>query len=353
MILVVAIRARCENNTQYSRRILEASTKGVNELPLRNHDYSGMTVIVGPTAVGKSELALRLAECFPSEIISADSRQVYRYMDIGTNKPSLAERAAVPHHVVDVVDPDEDFSLAMYHELALEAMKVVQHRGKLPLLVGGSGLYVWSLIEGWRIPEVRPNQELRRRLEARAEQEGSHSLYQELQDIDPIAAEKINPRNARRIIRALEIYHTTGQLPSRLRHKEAPGFPLLVIGLTQDRGELYRRIDCRVDRMIQGGLVEETEQLLKKGYSPSLPSMSGIGYRQIGQFLRGEMTLSEAVDRIKHETHRLARHQYAWFRLGDKRIHWLDTGEAEARAGSDLIGAALDKAKGLVEGFIS
>jgi len=353
VILVVAIRARCENNAQYSRRILEASAKGVNELGLRNHDYSGMTVIVGPTAVGKSELALRLAECFPAEIISADSRQVYRQMDIGTNKPSLAERAAVPHHVVDVVEPDEDFSLATYHELAAEAMKAIEQRGKLSLLVGGSGLYVWSLVEGWAIPQVGPDEELRRRLEARAEQEGSDGLYQELQDIDPLAAARIDPRNARRIIRALEIHHTTGQLPSRLRHKEAPGFALLVIGLTQDRGELYRRIDCRVDRMIEGGLVEETEQLLKRGYSPSLSSMSGIGYKQIGQFLRGELTLPEAEDRIKHETHRLARRQYAWFRLRDKRIHWLNVGEAEARAGSDLIGVALDKARALVEGFIS
>ena len=312
-----------------------------------------MIVIVGPTAVGKSELALRLAECFPAEIISADSRQVYRCMDIGTNKPTLAERAAVPHHVVDVVEPDEDFSLATYHDLAVEAMKAIEQNGKLSLLVGGSGLYVWSLVEGWKIPQVGPDEELRRHLEARAEQEGSHSLYQELQDIDPMAAEKINPSNARRIIRALEIYHTTGHLPSQLRRKEAPGFTVLVIGLTQDRGELYRRIDCRVDKMIQRGLVEEVEQLLRKGYGPSLPSMSGIGYKQIGQFLRGEMTLPEAVDRIKHETHRLARHQYAWFRLGDKRIHWLDVGEAEARAGSDPIGVALDKAKGLVEGFIS
>jgi len=310
-------------------------------------------VIVGPTAVGKSELALHLARYFPLEIISADSRQVYRCMDIGTNKPSPAERASVPHHVIDVVEPNEDFSLAMYHQLAIEALKAIQQKGKLPLLVGGSGLYVWSLVEGWKIPQVPPNQKLRRQLEDRAEQEDSQSLYRELQDIDPMAAAKINPSNIRRIIRALEIYHATGQPPSQLQRKEAPGFSILVIGLTRERSELYRKIDWRVDKMIQRGLVEEVEQLLKKSYSPSLPSMSGIGYKQIDQFLRGEMTLPEAIDKIKYETHRLARHQYAWFRLSDSRIRWLDMSETEEKASSDFIGVTLNKVKGLIEGFIS
>jgi len=305
--------------------------------------------IVGPTAVGKSELALHLAQYFPLEIISADSRQVYRYMDIGTNKPSLVERAAVPHHVIDVVEPDEDFSLAMYHQLAIEALKAIKQKGKLSLLVGGSGLYVWSLVEGWKIPQVPPDQKLRRQLEARAEQEDSQSLYRELQDIDPVAAAKINPSNIRRIIRALEIYHATGQPPSQLQRKEAPAFSVLTIGLTQERSELYRKIDWRVDKMIQRGLVEEVEQLLKRGYSSSLPSMSGIGYKQIGQFLRGEMTLPEAIDKIKYETHRLARHQYAWFRLSDSRIRWFDVSETEGKASI----VTLNKVKGLIEGFIS
>jgi tRNA dimethylallyltransferase len=305
--------------------------------------------IVGPTAVGKSELALHLAQYFSVEIISADSRQVYRYMDIGTNKPSPAERASVPHHVIDVVEPDEDFSLAMYHQLAIEALKAIQQKSKLPLLVGGSGLYVWSLVEGWKIPQVPPNQKIRRQLESRAEQEDSQSLYRELQDIDPMAAAKINPSNIRRIIRALEIYHATGQPPSQLQRKEAPGFSILVIGLTRERSELYRRIDWRVDKMIQRGLVEEVKQLLKKGYSPSLPSMSGIGYKQISQFLRGEMTLPEAIDKIKYETHRLARHQYAWFRLSDSRIRWFDMSETEGKASI----VTLNKVKDLIEGFIS
>jgi tRNA dimethylallyltransferase len=305
--------------------------------------------IVGPTAVGKSELALHLAQCFPIEIISADSRQVYRYMDIGTNKPSLAERKSVTHHLIDIVEPDQDFSLAMYHQLTIEALKAIQQKSKLPLLVGGSGLYVWSLVEGWKIPQVPPDQKRRSQLEARAQQEGSQGLYQELRDIDPIAASKINPSNVRRIIRALEIYHATGQRPSQLQRKEAPDFPILLIGLTRERSELYRRIDWRVDKMIQMGLVEEVEQLVKKGYSLSLPSMSGIGYKQICQFLQGEMTLPQAIDKIKYETHRLARHQYAWFRLGDSRIHWFDSSGAEAEANI----VTLNKVKSLIEGFIS
>jgi tRNA dimethylallyltransferase len=308
-----------------------------------------MIAIVGPTAVGKSELALGLAQYFALEIISADSRQVYRYMDIGTNKPSPADMATVPHHVIDVVEPDQDFNLAMYHQLALESLAGIQQRGRLPLLVGGSGLYVWSLVEGWTIPRVPPDREMRRRLEFRAKRDDSRSLYRELQTIDPAAAEKIVPSNVRRVIRALEIYYTTGQPPSRLQRKEGPGFSVLIIGLTEERSELYRRIDWRVDRMMQRGLVEEVEELIKKGYSPSLPSMSGIGYRQIAQFLRGEMTLSEAISKMKYETHRLARHQYAWFRLSDNRIRWFDVSEIQAKAGI----VTLNEVKALIEGFIS
>jgi tRNA dimethylallyltransferase len=307
-----------------------------------------MIAIVGPTAVGKSDLALHVARYFNAEIISADSRQVYRYMDIGTNKPSLAERASVPHHVVDVVDPDQSFSLAMYHEAANAAMQEICGRGKLPLLVGGTGLYVWSLVEGWKIPAVEPDRELRQRLEARATQDGSRSLHRELQDIDPEAAARINPHNTRRIIRALEIHRATGRLPSQLRRKATPGFASLIIGLTQERGELYSRVDARVDRMLDEGLVEEVEQLLKRGYQPSLPSLSGIGYRQIVQLLRGEVTLPEAVARMRYETHRLVRHQYAWFRLSDKRIHWLEVHKEETRRA-----AVASEARHLVEGLIS
>jgi len=290
-----------------------------------------LIAIIGPTAVGKSELALHLAQDSPAEIISADSRQVYRYMDIGTNKPTLAERAIIPHHLIDIVEPDEDFSLATYCQLATEAIEAIQQKDKLPLLVGGSGLYVWSLIEGWKIPQVLPNTKLRRNLETRAKQEGSYALYEELRQIDPVAATKIHPCNTRRIIRALEIYQMTGQPPSQLWRKETPNFPILVIGLTLERDELYKRIDCRVDKMVQSGLAKEVEELLNRGYSPTLPSMSGIGYKQIVQFLQGQMSLPAAIEQIKYETHRLVRHQYTWFHLDDPRIHWFDAAEDNVR----------------------
>ena len=305
-----------------------------------------LVAIVGPTAVGKSKLALMLAQDFPAEIISADSRQVYRYMDIGTNKPTSAERALVPHHLIDVVNPDEGFNLAMYCQLANKAIEAVQRKGKLPLLVGGSGLYVWSILEGWRVPPVPPNPQLRRDLEVRAKREDSYVLYKELQRIDPIAAAKIDPANTRRIIRALEIYHMTGRPPSQFWCKEAPNFSILIIGLTMERNELYRRIDHRVDKMIQKGLVEETEGLVEKGYSLTLPSVSGVGYKQVGEFLQGKMGLSAAIDKMKYETHRLARHQYAWFRPSDARVHWLDADEV-------TYSVILSKAKDLVESFLS
>ena len=302
-----------------------------------------LVAIVGPTATGKSELALHMARSFGGEIVGADSRQVYRFMNIGTSKPTSDQMASVPHHLIDVVNPDEDFNLATYCQSAPEVIKTIQQRERLPLLVGGSGLYVWSVIEGWKMPGVPPDPELRLKLENKARQEGSHVLYQELQGIDPVAASKIHPANIRRIIRALEIHRVMGKSPSSLGHKEAPSFPIIIIGLTMERDELYRRIDARVDNMIREGLVKEVEGLLEMGYSLALPSMSGIGYRQVGTFLQGRVGLPEAIDRIKYETHRLVRHQYAWFRLNDKRVHWLDANQPSA---------SFNEAKNIMEGFL-
>ncbi|MFQ5925713.1 MAG: tRNA (adenosine(37)-N6)-dimethylallyltransferase MiaA [Dehalococcoidia bacterium] len=284
---------------------------------------SYLVAIVGPTAVGKSKLAIHLAQAFDGEIVSADSRQVYRYMDIGTAKPSLKERALVPHHLIDVVDPDEDFSLALYQEMAYRALKDIQRRGRLAFLVGGSGLYVRAVTGGLRIPQVPPDAELRRSLEEKAAAEGYMALYEELKESDPDAAKNIDPRNIRRLIRAIEVCRLSGVPFSQLQGSE-PTFRTLVIGLTTERSELYRRIDSRVDIMIEHGLVEEVEALLERGYSIDLPSMSGLGYKQVEQYLRGEVQLSEAVQQTKYETHRFARHQYAWFRLKDEGIHWFD-----------------------------
>jgi tRNA dimethylallyltransferase len=286
---------------------------------------TSLIAIVGPTATGKSSLALELCQAFDGEIISADSRQVYRYMDIGTAKPSKEEQALVAHHLIDVVNPNEDFSLALYQQMALEAIKAIQKRNKVACLVGGSGLYVWALLEGWRIPPVPPDPALRQELEARAQAEGGEKLYNELKGIDPAAAERIDPRNVRRVIRALEV-GLRGTPFSQLQVKQ-PILDSVIIGLTTDRDNLYRRIDARVDNMIRKGLVEEVESLVAKGYGFDLPSMSGLGYKQIGLYLQGKIDLPNAIQQIKFDTHSFARHQYNWFRLKDKRINWFELGE--------------------------
>ena len=276
--------------------------------------------VVGPTGIGKSRLALHLAQAFDGEIVSADSRQLYRYMDIGTAKPTREELSLVPHHLIDIVNPDEDFSLAQYQRLADEAIADIQKRGKRAILVGGSGLYVWAVLEGWKIPKVAPDLKLRRSLE----EVGKDELYAELAKVDPVAAQRIDPGNVRRIIRALEVYRGAEIPISRLQLKTKPLSNTLIIGLTADRAELYRRVDLRVDEMIKLGLVDEVKGLVARGYDFSLPAMSGIGYKQIGMYLRGELTLAAAIQQIKFETHRLVRHQYSWFRLKDDRIEWFD-----------------------------
>jgi tRNA dimethylallyltransferase len=283
-----------------------------------------LVAIVGPTGIGKSRLALYLAGLFHGEIVSADSRQVYRYMNIGTAKPSLQELSQIPHHLIDIINPDEDFSLAQYQELAYQAIDDIQRRERLPFLVGGSGLYVRAILEGWKIPGVLPDREFRYNIEKRASEDGIDGLYEELIRVDPRAASKIDRRNLRRVIRALEVYSETRKPFSRLGRKKAPDFNTIVIGLTAERVELYRVVDRRVDEMIERGLVEEVENLLKMGYHLNLPAMSGIGYTQVGKFLKGEMTLEDVRQNMKTETHRFIRHQYAWFRLKDEKIHWFD-----------------------------
>lgn len=294
-----------------------------------------LIAIVGPTAVGKSRLALELSQTCDAEIVSADSRQVYRYMDVGTAKPTQEERALVAHHLIDVVYPDEDFSLALYQRRAREVIDDIHRREKLALLVGGSGLYVWALLEGWCIPPVPPDPVLRRELEARVQSEGSKTLHRELGELDPAAAERIDPRNARRVIRALEVC-CRGDTFSQLQRKE-PFVDHLVIGLTTNRADLYKLIDARVDNMVGRGLVDEVEDLVAKGYGFALPSMSGLGYKQIGRFLQGEIDLPTAIQRIKFDTHRFARHQYSWFPLRDKRIQWFDASEEGRRAVGELV----------------
>ncbi|MBI2851081.1 MAG: tRNA (adenosine(37)-N6)-dimethylallyltransferase MiaA [Chloroflexi bacterium] len=300
-----------------------------------------LVVILGPTAAGKSQLALRLAQKFNGEIVGADSRQVYRHMDIGTAKPTRAEMFLVPHRLIDIINPDEDFSLAQYQRLAYQAIDDIQQWGKLPLLVGGSGLYIWGVVEGWQIPEVAPDREFRRWLEGRAARGEAAALYAELAQVNPETAERIDPRNIRRVIRALEIAKDPKAAQPLL--KVPPPYEILLIGLTAERKELYRRIDARVDSMIEQGLVDEVKKLLETGYTQGLPSMSGIGYKQVILHLKGELTLEMAVQQIKTETHRLVRRQYNWFRLTDARIKWFDIEDGKTEAGVE----------GVVAGFIS
>ncbi len=283
-----------------------------------------LVAIVGPTGIGKSQLALCLARTFEGEIVGADSRQIYRQLDIGTAKPSRTEMSLLPHHLIDLLNPEQDFSLAQYQELAYGVIGDIQQRNKLPILVGGSGMYIWAVLEGWGIPRVPPDLEFRRSLEEIAAGAGRDELYQQLEEVDPVAAQRIDRRNVRRTIRALEVHRSTETPFSQLQSKQAPPFNVLIVGLTADRAELYRRIDLRVDEMIKQGLVAEVEKLLEIGYDFNMPAMSGIGYKQIGLFLNGELTLATATQQIKFETHRFVRHQYNWFRLNDERIDWFD-----------------------------
>jgi tRNA dimethylallyltransferase len=284
---------------------------------------NNLIAIVGPTAVGKSRLALRLAQKFNGEIVSADSRQIYRYMDIGTAKPDRQELCLVPHHLIDIIKPDEVFNLAQYQQLASRAIDAICQLQRLPLLVGGSGQYLWSVVEDWGIPKVPPDPDLRYKLEEKATRDGGEELYRELTMRDPIAAGRIDRHNIRRVIRALEI-SKTNNIPHHQLEKSTP-YNILIIGLTMDRTELYRRIDSRTDRMIERGLVEEVKKLMDMGYNLDLPSMSGIGYRQIGEFLKDRTTLEAAIQQIKFESHRLVRQQYNWFSQKDDRIRWFDT----------------------------
>ncbi|HXG42178.1 MAG TPA: tRNA (adenosine(37)-N6)-dimethylallyltransferase MiaA [Dehalococcoidia bacterium] len=282
-----------------------------------------LVAIVGPTATGKSALAIALAQRFQGEVVNADSRQVYAGMDIGTAKPTPQERRQVPHHLFDIARPDEPFSLGRWLDLARQTLEDIWQRGRLPVLVGGTGQYVWALLEGWTVPRVPPRPDLRRHLEERARREGVQALYAELAGRDPAATAFVDPRNVRRVVRALEVMEATGRPFSEQRRRIGAPFPYLAIGLWLPRQELYRRIDQRVEEMVRQGLVDEVRKLLAQGFSPELPAMSSIGYREMCQHLQGKLTLPEAVERIKTGTHRLVRHQENWFRRSDPRIRWL------------------------------
>lgn len=290
-----------------------------------------LIVIVGPTAVGKTALGVALAELQNGEIVSADSRQLYRKMDIGTAKPTLQERARVRHHLVDIADPDQTVGLAQFLQLARQAIQDIAGRGKLPFLVGGTGQYIRALLQGWQVPEVPPDPELRSRLEQTA-REDPQALWAKLLSLDPAAADFIDPRNIRRVVRALEVCLKTGQPFSEQRRRSHPPYRAIILGLTMERKALYARADARVDAMMAAGLLHEVRRLIEEGYHWSLPAMSGLGYIQFRPYLEGRCSLEEVVAQIKHDTHAFIRRQYAWFRPRDPNIYWLEATDPELRS---------------------
>lgn len=288
-----------------------------------------LLVIVGPTAVGKTAFCVELAQRLPAEIVTADSMQVYRGMDIGTAKPTDEERRGVPHHGIDLVDPDEECNVADYRGHALAAIGAIHERGKLPILSGGTGLYVRAVVDEFLFPERGADWEFRRRLEKEAERLGRPALHARLQAVDPETAARLHPNDLRRVVRALEVYERTGRpLSEHLREArgKASPFDLLMFGLTRPREELYARINDRVHEQIRAGLVEEVAALLERGLDENDVSMKGLGYKEIIGYLKGRYSLDEAITMLQRDTRHYARRQLTWFRA-DKRIQWIDLSE--------------------------
>lgn len=331
--------------------------------PPGNHGSHGkppLLVILGPTATGKTALSLALAEKMGGgmEIISADSAMVYRHLDIGTAKPDAEEQQRIPHHLIDVCDPDEKFTVAEFKTAAEKVAAEIRGRGRLPAVVGGTGFYIRSLVNSFRFPPLEPDWGLRRRLESRAEAEGREALHRSLMEVDPEAARRLHPNDMHRVIRALEVYKLTGR-PMSSYETASPGsggsddskgsasrsrpFRDLKLGLTMDRDLLYHRINIRVDDQIRRGLVEETRRVLDMGYAPDSPGLRVLGYRQITAFLQGETDLEEAVRVIKRDTRHFARRQFTWFRR-EPRVHWLKIGP------EGLTENIIDQAVRLIEG---
>ncbi|RMH03602.1 MAG: tRNA (adenosine(37)-N6)-dimethylallyltransferase MiaA [Nitrospirae bacterium] len=290
-----------------------------------------LVVLVGPTAIGKSRIAIPVAKAMGTEILTADSTQVYRGMDIGTDKPSLADREAVPHWLIDLVNPDEPFNAGTYRRYALQVIERLHRTGKVPLIVGGTGLYIRAVIRGlWPGPPV--DWSLRRALEAEAEERGLAAMYHELLRVDPQAVQRVHPHDRVKILRALEVYRQTGT-PLSVAHQrhgfqDRPFTPLL-LGLMMERSALYRRIEARVDVELAKGLVEETRRLLQSGYDRNLVSMKSLGYRQMAGFVLGEYSFEEAVRRLKRDTRRFAKRQMTWFRK-EPDLVWIELQEHDA-----------------------
>ena len=289
---------------------------------------SPLICIVGPTAVGKTEIAIQLAQHLDAEIMSLDSRQIYRGMDIGTAKPTPDQRQAVPHHLIDCVDVDQTFSVAEYQRLADTAIAEIRERGKRTMAVGGAGLYFRGIIDGL-FDGPGADAEIRAKLQREADEHGNVALHERLRRCDPETANRVHPNNLVRVIRALEVYELTGKPISSLQQQwkmNEPRYPFRAFGLNMPREVLYRRIEERVDRMVEAGLIEEVKGLLDQGYPRNCVAMQSFGYKELIDYLDGKRTLDEAIALLKQNTRRFAKRQLTWFR-NDPRIEWLDTSQ--------------------------
>jgi tRNA dimethylallyltransferase len=281
-------------------------------------------IVTGPTASGKTDLAIRIAEKNNGEIISADSMQIYRHMNVGTAKPSWPEMKKIEHHLIDVIDPDQPFSVADFRNKSEEIIQKIRDRGKLPIIAGGTGLYINSLVKPWTFSNTPPSDEQRRELQKTFKEKGGGYLYSMLESVDPESAEAIHPNNIKRVMRALEVYMVSGVKKSiqdeESQKNEIPYEPVM-IGLNMDRELLYDRIDKRVDIMLEQGLVAEVRRLIEMGYSKDLVSMQGLGYKEIVKYLSGEWTYEHSVYILKRDTRRFAKRQLTWFKRYDE-IKW-------------------------------
>jgi len=301
-------------------------------------------VLGGPTATGKTDLAIELALLVNGEVVSADSAQVYRYMDIGTAKPTPEERRGVPHHMIDIVYPDEEFSVAQFKNLAEDSIRDILSRGKVPVVAGGTGLYISSLVYNIQFSDTICDWEFRERMNALAIKYGPGYLHDRLKEVDPVSAQRIHPNNVKRVIRALEVFETTGRPISEHQAEsrtKPPEFDYLLFGLTMDRQMLYERIEKRTDIMMEKGLADEVAGILKMGYSRDLVSLQAIGYKEIAAAISGECSMEEAVENIKLGIRHLAKRQITWFNSMEG-LKWLDTKALDRRAMLKILADSLN-----------
>ncbi len=311
--------------------MMTIQTKSMRRLSETQVRFKPVVVIVGPTAVGKSRIAVEVAKAFETEVLTADSRQVYRGMDVGTDKPAPEERQGVPHRLIDLVGPDESFNAGLYRRQAIDEIERLYRDRRLPLVVGGTGLYVRTLLKGLcDAPSTDPI--VRAALKQEAEDQGHDRLYARLVEVDPVAASRLHPRDESKVLRALEVYQLSGRRMSEFQQEhgfaERP-FSTLMIGLNRDRDALYRRIEERIDWQLAHGLIEETKQLLDQGYQRDSAAMKGLGYRQVAEHLAGAYDSAEMVRRFKRDTRRFSKRQMTWFRK-EPGIQWLTIEESES-----------------------